>query len=299
MAKKESNNKWGWIIAILIFLFFVAYVFSGLISLFISAEDIQAGNVAIIPIRGMILTESSTGLFAAGTAVSGRIVQDIEKADSNPGVKAIILEINSPGGAPVATDEIASAVQKTNKTTVAWIRETGASGAYWIASATDYVIANKLSIVGSIGVIGSYLEFSGFMDDWNVSYEKLTGGKYKDAGTPYRKLTDEERFMLQQKIDLMHQIFKDEVQKNRGLSNAQIESVSNGEFYIGSEAINLGLIDALGGKSEAIAYIEDKLQIKAQTAVYERKPTFLDLLAGMKSTGGLDILKEEHQVMLK
>ena len=208
-------------------------------------------------------------------------MKDIEKAAKNPEIQAIIFEIDSPGGTPVATDEIATAVERANKTAVAWIREVGASGAYWVASAAEHVVANRMSITGSIGVFGSYLEFSGLLDDWNVSYERLVAGKYKDTGVPLRKLSPQEKRMLQRKLDLMHQVFKDEVQKNRGLTNSQIEAVSQGEFYLGNEAINIGLVDELGGKKEAVDYIEKKLNISAEITVYEHKVSFLETLAGL------------------
>lgn len=278
---KKQKSRWGIVIAVLIFLFILAYIFSGIISLLLGTKNIKQGNVALIPVKGLIVTESARDLFGTGTASSSQIVRDIEDASRNPEIKAILLEIDSPGGAPVATDEIATAIERANKTTAAWIREAGASGAYWIASATEYIVANRMSITGSIGVYGSYLDFSGFISDWNVSYERLVGGKYKDTGAPFRKLSSQERKLLQKKIDLMHQIFKDEIQKNRKLTNSQINAIAEGEFYLGSEAINLGLIDKLGGKKEAIEYIEKKLNITAKLAVYEHKPSLLEILGGI------------------
>jgi protease IV len=284
MAKKQDQkNRWGIIIAVLIFLFILSYIFAGIISIIIGPTSLDTGNIAVIPVKGIIMVDDSDNLFSSGIASSSRIVDDIIDASKDPSIEAIILEINSPGGAPVATDEISRAIKETNKTTVAWIREVGASGAYWIASSTDHVISNKMSIVGSIGVIGSYLDFSGFINDWNVTYERLVAGKYKDTGVPFRELTEQERKLLQKKLDLLHQEFKDEVQRNRQLTNSQIENVGNGEFYLGSEAITLGLVDQLGGEKEAIAYIENNLNITADIVVYEHKRSLLDTLAGLSN----------------
>ncbi len=279
MAKKQKS-VWPVIIGVLIFLFIIAYIFAGMFSILLGPKE-KTGNVAVIPVSGMILTESSQELFSPGIAASSSIVEKIEQAEKNPMVKAIILEINSPGGAPVATDEIAQAVKRTNKTTVAWIREVAASGAYWIASSADHVVANRMSITGSIGVYGSYLDFSGFIRDWNVTYQRLVAGKYKDTGIPFRELTDDEERLLQRKIDMLHQEFKDAVQKNRGLTNSEIEAVANGEFFLGSEAYDLNLVDELGGKNEAVAYIEDKEDIKANLVIYEEKESLLSMLAGV------------------
>ncbi len=281
MAKQKKKNNWGVVLGVIIFLFIMAYLFSALLSVFLSGDELKQGNVAKISVKGVIMTDNTEDFFGSSVADSTTIVADIEDAAANPMIEAILLEINSPGGAPVATDEIAQALERSNKTTVAWIREVGTSGGYWIASSADHIIANRMSITGSIGVIGSYLDFSGFLNDWNVSYERLVGGKYKDAGIPYRQLTAEERRLFQKKIDLLHQEFKDSVQKNRRLTNSQIENVAQGEFYLGSEAKNLNLIDQLGGEREAIEHIEKKLNITAEIVVYEHEPSLLEILSGL------------------
>ncbi|MBT5924903.1 S49 family peptidase, partial [Candidatus Woesearchaeota archaeon] len=152
----------------------------------------KMGNVAIIPIEG-IITANGASYLGGNTISSQDIVSFIEDADAKSQIKIIVLEINSPGGSPVASDEIAVAIKRTEKPVIALIREVGASGGYWIASATDHIIANRMSITGSIGVISSYLEFSGLMEEYGVGYEQLTAGQFKDMGTPFKKLQDEER----------------------------------------------------------------------------------------------------------
>src|SRR3989338_2223036 len=178
---EQPSFRWGYAIFVLFLLSILGFIAVGIMSLFVGVDvESLSGNVALIPIDGIILgSDDSEFLFESITS-SLDAVELIEKADKNPNIKAIILEINSPGGSAVASEEIAKAVQKTNKTTVAWIREVGASGAYWVASSSDYVIANRVSITGSIGVIASYLEFPGFLEKYNVTYRRLVSGKYKD-----------------------------------------------------------------------------------------------------------------------
>ena len=286
MAKQKS--RWGFIIGVLIILIIASYIFVGLISVSLG-DGFQQGNVAVIPIDGIILTQSSADLFGNKVSDSSQIVADIENAVRNPQIKAILLEINSPGGAPVATDEIATAVKQANITTVAWIREVGASGAYWIATSADHIVANRMSITGSIGVIGSYLEFSGLLTDFNVSYERMVAGKYKDMGIPFRQLSPEERKLFQKKLDLMHQEFKNAVQENRKLSLGQVEAISTGEFYLGMEAINFGMVDELGGKNEVLAYIEAQIEEKPELIRYEHQPSLFDMLAGLTFDKGFGI----------
>ena len=288
MAKK---NRFRWvysiIVAIAVFAALILVIFLGLIfaviaSLFIGA-DVESldGNVALISIDGIILGSDSSDYLFESVSSSDDIVELVEEADENPSIKAIILEINTPGGSPVASEEIANAILKTNKTTVAWIRDIGTSGAYWAASASDHIIVSRASITGSIGVIGSYLEFPGFLERYNVTYRRLVAGKYKDIGSPYKEMTSEEQAIFQKMLDELGDHFISEVAKNRQMSKKDVEKIANGLFYLGSEAKELGLVDELGGKDEAIKYIESKENIKAELVEYEKEKGFLEALSGV------------------
>ncbi len=266
---------------LLIFLIFIFSIFS----ILLSGGNPGGGNVALIPVKGVIMSDGSSSIFSADIASSTDIVNAIEKADNDPAIKAMILEINSPGGTAVASDEIGQALKSTNKTKVAWIRDMGTSGAYWIASNCDVIVANRMSITGSIGVLSSYLEFSGLMDDYNVTYERLVSGKYKDIGSPYRKLTDEEQGMLQTQLDKVHEYFIEEVAQNRHIPIENTRNFSTGMIFLGSDAMDMGLVDILGGKREAISYIEDALGIKAEIVEYSKKTGLLNMLAGIMYQG--------------
>ena len=187
MMDKKART-WIFVIIVLVVLFFFSMVIAGILSMMFGGEvSSLTGNVAVIPIKGMIVTESSNSMFGQQMTSSGSTIKLIEKAENSPNIKAIVFEINSGGGSPVASDEIGSRIKKSDILTVGWIREAWASGAYWIASATDHIIANRMSITGSIGVVASYLEFSGTLERYNITYERLVGGKYKDIGSPYKK----------------------------------------------------------------------------------------------------------------
>jgi protease IV len=288
-TEQANNNgnkgKWGFIISLLVFLFIISFFAS--IFLSFSGETKKHGNVARIPIKGIITTEGSYS-----DTVSKDTIELIKEANENPEIKAILFEINSPGGSPVATYEIADAIEKCNKTTVSLIREVGASGAYWIASSTDHIIANPMSITGSIGVIGSYLEFSGLMAKYNVTYERLVSGKYKDSGSPFKKLNDDERAKMQNELDVIHDYFIEAVSANRNLNYDYVKNFSTGEIFIGSEALKLGLIDELGSFDETEGYLEEKLNItKIEYANYERKMTFIDMLSGLTNNFGFNVGK--------
>lgn len=239
-------------------------------------DTITDGNVAVIPINGVI-SFSSSNPFVSGFDYS-YVKSAIREAESNPKYKAIVLSINSPGGTPVASDDIGLLIKNAKKPTVAWIREVGASGAYWIASNADYIVANRMSMTGSIGVYASYLEFSGLMDDYNVTYQSLNGGQYKDLGSPYKKLSADEEVLLQNKIDLIHEFFIEEVKTNRKLID--VKRIESGEFFLGVEAKELGLVDELGGEEEVIAYLKSQ-GIEAEFAVFDRKPSFSEIFSSV------------------
>jgi protease IV len=271
------------IIAAITFFVVMGMFFIGAISLLLYGTDEPAGsgNVAVIPIEGTIVTQGSSSLFGEQLATSEEIVKMIEKADDNPQIKAILFQINSPGGSAVASDEIAQAIKATNKTTVAWIREIGTSGAYWVASSCDIVVANRMSITGSIGVIASYLEFSGLMDDYNITYQRLVSGKFKDVGSPFRPLTSDEEELLQDELDQIHEYFVAEVAANRNLPLSDVRTLATGMFYIGSDAKAKGLVDVLGGRKEAVTSIEERIGTSARLVEYRRKPSLMDLFGNV------------------
>ena len=272
-------NKWLLVILVLVGL----YIIGSVIAIFAFCEKASfSDKIAVVPIEGEITSFSSSGGFLGGGGFSSSdIVKQIEDLDKDDSVKGIIFEINSPGGEVVASQEIADAVKKLNKTNYAVIREVGASGAYWIASASDKIIASPMSITGSIGVYGSYLEFSGLFEKYGVGYERLVSGKYKDVGVPYRGLTNEEKNILQKKLDMVHEFFVGDVANNRNMSIEDVRKVATGEFYLGQEAKGLGLVDELGNKDDAIELMKKELGLTSIEVKEERKEnSFFDILLG-------------------
>ncbi len=280
-AKKRGVGKWVFIGVIILILLFIAIIITGAsMALFSGSVSMGIGNTAVIQVKGLVVSEGSGAFFGPTVAVSTDIIEQIERADSDPSIKAIMFEINSPGGQPVATDEILTAIENTDKPTVAWIREIGASAAYWIASSTDHVIANRLSLTGSVGVTASYLQFSGFLDNYNITYEQFAMGNMKEVGSPFRELTDSERAMLNEMMRLLHQEFVNDVAEKRNLNEQQIEEISTSAVYLGMQAKELNLVDELGGKQEALDYIEEQINKTPKLVTYKKKKGFLNTLTG-------------------
>lgn len=291
------NDRIKTAIILLAIIFAISWIVAGIFKM-----GIKVGNVALIKINGPITAEGEDFLNT-NTISSADIVKFIEDADENREIKAIFVEINSPGGSAVASAEIVSALKKTNKTKVALIREIGTSGAYWVASASDKIVAHPLSVTGSIGVLGSYLEFSKLLERFNITYERLVAGKYKDIGSPLKELSEDEKRILQEAIDSIQAYFLADVAKNRNLPEAVLDDISTGRIYIGIDAKKLGLVDVLGGKDEAEQLVKEMANITEITYVpYEKKRALSELLRNIfKETGffvgkgiGDEIIKDDY-----
>ena len=268
-------------------IFFIVVIFllvaSFSLSRLLKVEDFS-DKIAVIPIKGVITSDGFEEFLTTSGASSTKITQFIKQANQDNSVKGIILEINSPGGTVVASEEIANEVKKSKKPVVSLIREVGASGAYWIASSSNKIVADPLSITGSIGVVSSYLEFSGLMEMYGVNYERLVAGEYKDTGSPFRELTKNERGLLQNKLDIIHEAFIEEVAKNRNLDKNNVKKIANGFFYLGKEAKELGLVDELGDKELAVNITKQLANIEeAKLVTYEEKIRFTELLSRLSA----------------
>ena len=207
-------------------------------------------NVAVLPIEGTILPYmgiSDEPLIVTPSMINS-FMDSIEKED---GIEAVLVEINSPGGTPVAAQRIAERLHSSTLPVVGLIGDMGASGGYMIAAATNYLIASPMSDVGSIGVTMSYVENSKQNEDSGLTYVQLTTGKFKDSGTPERAITDEEREMFQKDLDLVHNEFVNMVATYRNKPVEDIKKLADGSSMVGVRALENGLVDKLGGRAEA------------------------------------------------
>ncbi len=265
-------------IYLLVGLFILSYIGAGILG---SGSSQLSGNVAVIQIYGTIGSGDS---WLEQTVNPADTIPLIERAAKSPQIKAVILDINSGGGAPVASESIVNAVKAINKTTVAVIGDVGASGAYWIASATNRIIASKFSVVGSIGVIGSYIDYSGLLAKYNITYQRFVGGELKDIGVPYREPTTREKAILQARVDAMQAQFMEEIRLNRNLSEWQVAELSSALFYTGDDAKRLGLVDDFGGMGTAEAYLKKQLNTtNIQLVTLTNKKSLIESLSQLSS----------------
>lgn len=265
-----------------------------LIALFLEDPSLSFGSifepeksvkVAVIPIYGVIVSENiKTDFFNLERTTPKQIRKFIDEVKKDTSIKAVIFDIDSPGGAVVPSAEIADMVKRLNKTKYAVISEVGTSGAYWAASSADKVIASPLSITGSIGVSSSYLDFSGLMEKYGVNYNQLAAGELKEIGSPFTELSKEQRAVLERKIKIIHGYFLNDVKNNRKLSDEDINKISSAEFYLGTEAKELGLVDVLGDKQTAVDILKKQFNATdVQLIEYKEPEGLLNLLTKVSS----------------
>jgi protease-4 len=209
-------------------------------------------NIAVLPIEGILLPYS--GLEGFDLVTTPQMISDfMDAAEADDNIDGVLVEINSPGGTPVASHRIAERLHNSSLPVVGLIGDIGASGGYMVAAATDFVIASPMSDVGSIGVNMSYVEQSEKNEEEGLTYVQLMTGKFKDIGSPERPITDEERELLQGDLDIIHNEFIDIVTEYRELPRAEVVAAADGASMPGARALDANLIDALGNRPEATA----------------------------------------------
>lgn len=218
-------------------------------------------NVVGIAVRGDISISGYVDEYSEELAytASDEVIEYLKTASENDSIKAILLDINSGGGEPVASEEIAEAIQGTGKPSVAWVRQVAASGAYWIASAADAIVASPNSDIGSIGVSMSYLDYASQTEEEGGHFNSLSSAKFKDTGNPYQPLSEEEIALIERDLSITHDNFVGAIAANRGLAYETVAALADGWTMLGAMALENGLIDLLGGQEEAYDVLEEQI----------------------------------------
>lgn len=211
-------------------------------------------GIAWIRVRGVIAQDNNSGPFSRPSG-AGAIAKKIREAAEAKNVKAIVLDINSPGGTVASVQNIYSEVLKAKekgKKVVALFRDVAASGGFYIAMAADKIVAEPGTITGSVGVIMQTNNVEGLFEKIGVKVTPITSGKYKDMGSSYRPMTDAEKAILQDMVDDTYSQFFAAVKAGRpDVKEADLKEYTDGRIFTGQRAYNLGFIDQLGGEEEA------------------------------------------------
>lgn len=278
MAENGRSRIWLWvIIGGGAFFLFVLAVFT-LVYVALHAGGRQTAifgdKIGVVDLSGVILDPDD-------------VVGDLRKFGDDDSIKAIIIHVNSPGGGVAASEEIYREVKRIrdekHKRIVASIETVGASGAYYVSSATNKIYADNGSVVGSIGVIAEWVNYGDLMRWAKLKPEVLKVGEFKDTGDPTRELTPAERQYMQGLIDNMYGQFVQAVADGRHAKVADIKSIADGRVWTGEQAMGMHLIDQIGDFRAAVMDTAKSVNISGEPVLVhpevERK-SLLDLLFG-------------------
>ncbi len=233
----------------------------------------ESNQVALVRIEGMIMDSKD-------------IVAELKEYTKDPFIKAIVLRIDSPGGAVVPAQEIYEEIKKATqeKNVIVSMGSVAASGGYYIASPATKIIANPGTLTGSIGVIMEIPNVGGLMDKLGIKTEVVKSGRHKDMASVFRGIGKEERVILQEVLDNVHEQFIRAVAEGRTLLYDDVKEIADGRVFTGEQALEVGLIDELGSLEDAVRRAAQLSGIEGEPVVVSKKERFslLNLLRGPK-----------------
>jgi len=279
MSERRSRTLLWILIGGGAFFLFVLAVFS-LVYLTLHAGSNQASftgfgdRIGVVDLDGVILSPEP-------------VVGQLKKFADDSSIKAIILHVNSPGGGVAASEEIYREVKRVReekkKRVVVSIGTVGASGAYYIASASNKIYADQGSIVGSIGVIAEWVNYGDLLKWAKLKSVVFKTGEFKDTGNPTRDLTPSEQAYMQSLIDNMFGQFVQAVAEGRGMKVDDVKTIANGKVWTGKQALSMKLIDDVGDFETVVKETAKSVNISGEpTLVRPEKDrrTMLDLMLG-------------------
>lgn len=271
-----------------IYLFFLSFMLSGCVMINIPgpaplAEKTIGGKgadkILVMDISGIIIDEETNNIFGVETKpnITARVKEELTLASEDEHVKAIILRINTPGGAVTTCDiinhEIRNFKKKRNIPVIAELMDVAASGGYYIAVTADSIIAHPTTVTGSIGVITYNVNVTGLMEKIGVQNQTIKSGDKKDIGSPLKQMTEEERRILQSVIDGLYNRFLYVIMEGRkGISESDLRNIADGRVYTAEQALNLKLIDGIGYMDDAINLAQERTGIEEARIITYANP---------------------------
>ena len=224
------------------------------------AMFISTGNIGVIEIEGVISS-------------SKRTVRHIKQFTEDPSIQGIIVRVDSPGGGVAASQEIYEELKKcrAQKKVVVSMGALAASGGYYVSLPADLIVANPGTITGSIGVIMQFPIFEELMKKIGINYEVIKSKEHKDIGSPFRKMDEKERKLLQDVVTDIYEQFVQATCEARNLPRDSVLKFADGRIITGSQAKKLGLVDTLGSFEDAVKIIGDMLGIPKPNLIYPQK----------------------------
>jgi protease-4 len=234
-------------------------------------------KIALIDVSGVIRNERGNKLLGSGEHPVSLLREQLDEAARDRSVKAVILRINSPGGTVAASElmhaELMHFRRHTNKPVIAVMMDVAASGGYYLACGCDEIFAHASTVTGSIGVIMLMVDVSGTMHKIGVQTDAITSGPMKDAGSPFRTMTDDERALFQAIVDEFYDSFVATVAAGRPrLDEDQIRRLADGRVYTGAQALEVGLVDRLGTIRDAARRAKELAHLEKARVIMYRRP---------------------------
>lgn len=232
-------------------------------------------KVYVIDIFGVIEASSSSISLSKKNTDMQEVIRTLRKIAGKEGedVAGVIIHLNTPGGTTGTSEETAMMVEKVRAKgipVVASMADVCCSGGFWIASACDYIFANRTTMTGSIGVIMQLPNINGLSDKLGVKQVTVKAGKMKDIGNPFRDLTEEEREFLQEHAEETHEIFKEAVRKNRKDIPSDVPEISDGRPFSAEFALQNHLIDEIGTFYDALDYLLKKAGLEEKDIILKQ-----------------------------
>ena len=260
-------------------------------------EQVVSGTgkakVLVLEVSGLISSHDGESLLQRPNLVA-HFKEVLTIASEDPEIRAVVVRINSPGGTVTASDviyhELRAFKEKRKIPVVASIMDIGTSGGYYVASATDHIVAHPSSVTGSVGVIMLRVNASGLLEKIGVEATAVASGPKKDMGSPFRPMTAEERAIFQGVIDGFYEQFIGVVETGRpNLKAEQIRKLADGRIYSGTQAKSLGLIDQIGYLDDAIELAKQQAGLKeARVVMYHRPGQYRpNIYAGVLGEGSM------------
>jgi protease-4 len=227
-------------------------------------ETVTVGSgdkVAVVDLKGVI-------------ASSDEVVRQMKKYRNNSSVRAIVLHIDSPGGGVVASQEMyeeVRAVRDGGKPVIVSMGSLAASGGYYVAVGGSYLVANRGTLTGSVGVISEFLQLKDALDKLGIGVKTIKAGKLKDAGSPMRAMNDDDQKYFQALMDDVHRQFIDVVARERKMDVEKVRELADGRVFTGEQALQLGLVDTLGTFEDAVRIAAVKVGIKGEPAIVKER----------------------------
>lgn len=265
---EDLRQGLGWFLVVVVIMFLSGFL---ALQIFVMAQMFGDGP-SLTGLRG----ERLGVLTLTGTIRDVQPQLDaLKRYRESDSVRGLLIEVDSPGGLVGPSQELSAAVARfaeTGRPVVTSVRTVGASGAYYVASSSDTIVANPGSLVGSIGVIMQFIKVEELIGKIGVDYRVVKSGKYKDLGSPFRDMSTDEREVVSNLImDVYHQFF-DHVLEHRGeLTRPQLETMADGRVFTGRQARERGLIDVTGGRREAIEILADGAGIEGEPSLVNLK----------------------------